>query len=157
MKYIIHTRTIALLTFFSLVCALFVQHGLGYQPCAWCILQRVIYLAILVVALLGTIAPSILLRLSFYLISALSLSGIAAGMYQFMVAGESYSCTLSFADRFINQYTKLSSYFPEFFGIYASCASKAKIFGIDLSLVSVAGFISFLLISLIGLQLHKRQ
>ena len=85
---------VALLSFGAVVAALVSQHAYAMEPCPWCVLQRLIFLAIGVVALLGLAwrgaAGS---RFVAGLGLLLALAGIAAALWQHFVAARSASCT----------------------------------------------------------------
>jgi disulfide bond formation protein DsbB len=68
----------------AIATGLFVQHGLGYEPCSLCVLQRlgfmgVLAAAVLLVALPGTYALSVVLAAS---VVAMTLGGLAVASYQ---------------------------------------------------------------------------
>lgn len=109
----------ALLTGISLLVALFAQHILDMPPCAWCILQRVIFLIIFVLSCFGlwvqcSRTPVLLLTLAF------GIAGVAAAYHQTTVASASFSCDMTLADRLITG-SGLDSLVPGFFGVYANC------------------------------------
>ena len=71
--------------------ALVTQHVFDMQPCPWCVLQRLIFVGIALVALLGPgLAPraSVQMR-SALLMLALGLCGVAAALWQHFVAAVS--------------------------------------------------------------------
>jgi len=105
--------------------ALYAQHGLGMQPCPWCVLQRILFLLIAVLAGLGALVgrrwatvPTALLTVP------PAAAGIAAAMYQHFVAAKSSSCDLTLADRIISG-LQLDLRFPEVFEVRSSCADAA--------------------------------
>ena len=116
----------ALLAFAAFAFALFSQHVLGMAPCAWCILQRMICLAIGLVAGIGWLlrsngaAAGFAMGVSFLL----AMGGAVAAWYQHTVAAKSFSCDLTFADRFVAG-SGLDQALPQLFGIYATCAESA--------------------------------
>ena len=139
---------IALFSFGALAAALVSQYVFFMQPCAWCVLQRLIYLAIGVLALIGLLGPRLLGRLTALLATLLSLGGIAAAWHQYSVAEQLKSCAGTFADRFMD-YTGLVSAVPKVFGIYAMCADAVgKVLGVEYVLWSLALFIIILLTAL---------
>jgi len=124
-------RTTALFAFVAVVCvaalaiALVSQHVYDMQPCPWCVLQRLIFCAIAVFALLslvwrvaagGRVAGTFALLLAF--------AGIAAALWQQMVAAKSESCNLTLADRIVGA-TTLDHLLPDVFEARASCADAA--------------------------------
>src|SRR5437763_16582023 len=78
--------------------ALFPQYRLDMQRCPWCVLQRVIFLAI---ALAGASALAAR-RLGAARGLLLSLGGIVAALWQHFVAAASASCNLTLADRIVS-------------------------------------------------------
>ena len=129
--------------------ALLAQHRFDMQPCPWCILQRLLFVLITVVALLGALVPAAVQRLS--AVTAAVLIDIAAGLgataalYQHLVASKSASCAQTLADKVISG-LGLDRAMPEVFEVRATCADAA---------VSVAGvpfeLWSLLLFVLVGL------
>ena len=116
----------ALACFVSVALALVSQHRFGMEPCPWCVLQRIIFLVIGLLALLGALmsrwrAAQLALGLPALL---LSLAGGAAALYQNRVAAKSASCALTLADRIISG-LGLDRWQPEVFEVRASCADAA--------------------------------
>lgn len=132
---------IALLAFGAVGIALYTQHRLDMQPCPWCVLQRLIFVAIGAWALLGALVPARPARLVSALgVSLLAGCGIAAALWQHFVAAASASCNLTFADRVMNA-SGLNERFPEVFAAYASCADAAvSLAGIPYEFYSLALF-----------------
>ena len=102
--------------------ALVSQHLLGHEPCPWCVLQRVIFLAIALVAMAASFARvSWLQRLALIVIIGLAIAGCAAALWQHFVAASSQSCNLTLADKIIHG-LELDTVLPEVFEPRASCA-----------------------------------
>lgn len=133
--------------------ALFSQHVLDMQPCAWCVLQRLIFLAIALVCLLANLfRRPFMLRLFSFLSFSLSIAGVLSAWYQYSVASESFSCDMTFADIFMSRWTHLDALAPWLFGIYATCMdAKVALFGIEYSLWGMGLFIFTALCSLYAL------
>jgi disulfide bond formation protein DsbB len=111
--------------------ALYSQHRLGMQPCPWCILQRVIFIAIGLTSLLAALCPTdrgAFSRLTTRALAALALllalCGVSAALYQNQVASKSASCNLTLADRIVSS-LGLDAQWPEVFEVRASCADAA--------------------------------
>ena len=121
--------------------ALFTQHGLGMLPCPWCVLQRLIFLAIALVALPGVLLPGRAMRWASGLpMLALAACGMAAALWQHFVAAASQSCAQTIADRVVRA-TGLDELLPEVFAVYASCAdAAAKLLGVPYEFYSLALF-----------------
>lgn len=122
--------------------ALFTQHGLGMQPCPWCVLQRAIFLSISLAALLGLVwGQALVRRLAALLMLALAACGMAAALWQHFVAAASASCNMTFADRVMTG-LGLDSLWPEVFAAYASCAdAAAKLLGVPYEFYSLTIFV----------------
>jgi disulfide bond formation protein DsbB len=105
--------------------ALLTQHVGGMQPCPWCVLQRLIFVSIGTLALIGLAwrAPAGRRVLGF-LALLLAASGFAAAMWQHFVAAATATCKLSFADKVVNA-TGLNAMLPDVFESRASCADAA--------------------------------
>jgi disulfide bond formation protein DsbB len=54
---------IGVLSLVALLIALVSQHGFGIEPCAWCVMQRVVVIAIILVAFAGALIARGLPRL----------------------------------------------------------------------------------------------
>ncbi len=107
------------------------QHVYGMLPCPWCIFQRVLYLGIGVVALLGALPASrIAHAVAALAVLALAIGGVASAVFQHQVAAKDSSCAFTFADRFLNA-TGLESLVPWLFQVTATCmdAAKARLLG----------------------------
>jgi disulfide bond formation protein DsbB len=126
--------------------ALVTQHALGMQPCPWCVLQRLIFVGIALLALPGALLGAPAARVaSAGLVLLGALAGMGTALWQHFVAAASSSCNLTFADRVMSA-TGLDERFPAVFAAYASCAdAKAKLLGVDYE------FWSLTLFALIGL------
>ena len=140
-------RTTALFAFVAVVCiaalgaALVSQHVYDMQPCPWCVLQRLIFCAIFVFALLGLVwrgAAGGRVAGTFALL--LAFSGIAAALWQQLVAARSESCKLTLADKIVNA-TTLDRLLPDVFEARVSCADAAvSLFGVPYAYWAAACF-----------------
>lgn len=139
---------VALLCFGAVGVALISQHFFDMPPCAYCVLQRLIYLVIGVVCLVGAVGGPLLARLGAALSSVLAICGIAAAWYQYSVAAKMLSCDQTFADRFMTS-TGLDGAVPWLFGIFATCMdAMVSVLGVEYALWSLALFVILLLLSL---------
>jgi protein dithiol:quinone oxidoreductase len=100
--------------------ALVSQHVYGMQPCPWCVLQRLVFVAIAIACAIGLAAR----RLGSALALLLALGGSAAALWQHFVAAASDSCKLTLADRIVSGLS-LDSLLPEVFQARATCADAA--------------------------------
>jgi protein dithiol:quinone oxidoreductase len=132
---------IAAASFGAVAAALVTQHVFDIQPCPWCVLQRLVFVAIGFVALLGLAwRPGAGQRLLPLLLLALCSAGIAAALWQHFVAAASASCNLTLADRIVAG-LKLDALLPPVFQATASCADAAvKLAGLPYEFWSLALF-----------------
>lgn len=127
----------AVLSVAAVGAALVSQHVYGMEPCPWCILQRVIFLAIALVCAVGFVST----RIAGVLALVFSLCGIAAALWQHFQAASSNSCALTVADRIVIA-MKLDSLWPDVFLARASCADAAvSLMGISYDFWSLAVFV----------------
>jgi len=142
-------RAAALLAACALFCALVLvlglvlQHAFDMQPCAWCVLQRLIFLLVGVACALGAwVLRSGLPRLGATLAADLLASaGLAAALYQHFVASRTDSCALTLADRIVMALS-LHELAPSVFLATASCAeANLPLLGIPFALWSAAAFL----------------
>jgi len=129
--------------------ALFTQYRWNMQPCPWCVLQRVIFLAIAAAAVLALLWRSPLgRRIGAGLAFVLAGCGIAAALWQHFVAASSASCNLTLADRIISG-LGLDERWPDVFMPMASCAdAKVDLFGLPYEFWSLGLFVLMALASL---------
>ena len=127
--------------------ALLTQHVGGMMPCAWCVMQRLIFVAIAASSLLALLLGSMHARsagagqrVGAALAGLLAGCGMATALWQHFVASASTSCNMSFADRLMG-FTGLDSRWPEVFAAYASCAdAKASLVGVPYEFWSLTLF-----------------
>jgi protein dithiol:quinone oxidoreductase len=105
--------------------ALFAQYQFELRPCAWCVLQRFIFILVALGALIGSLSQPGFGR-SFWaaVTSILALSGAAAAAYQHWVAAKSSSCAFSLADKILSTFN-LEKSWPSVFEVQATCADAA--------------------------------
>ena len=122
--------------------ALVSQHVFDMQPCPWCVLQRVIYLAIAALCLIGAAGSSTFARRGVGVLALLlALSGAASALYQDLVASKSASCNLTFADKVISA-LGLDGAFPPLLQVTANCSDAAvTMLGIQYAYWSLALFV----------------
>lgn len=138
---------VALSSLAAVGAALVSQHVFEMKPCPWCIFQRVIYLAIAVVAGIGWLVRSRPVTLvSAALVLALALGGIASAVFQHQVAALDASCALTLADRFLFV-TGLETMVPFLFQVTATCMEAASYKMLGLGFEVWSGLL-FLLISI---------
>lgn len=133
--------TAAVVSLGAVGAALVSQHVFNLQPCPWCVLQRVVFVAIAIAALLGLLLRAPLARrVAAGAMLLLAAGGLAAALWQHFVAASSTSCNLTLADRIVGG-LRLDSLWPEVFAAYASCADAAvKLVGVPYEFFSLALF-----------------
>lgn len=122
---------VAVVSFTAVCIALLTQFALDMQPCSWCILQRLICIAIVLGAFPGVIWPRrIMLTSCSVLVIFLALAGAAAALGQHFAAAVSASCNYTLAERVVDWFG-LAQALPFLFESTASCAdAAARLFGI---------------------------
>ena len=132
---------LALVSFAAVAVALVSQHVYGMEPCAWCVLQRLIFLAIGVVAAIGlAVRGAAVVWAATAVCLLLSLAGLAASLWQHFVAAQSASCNLTLADRIMSA-TRLDTLVPDVFAARASCADAAvSLVGVPYAFWAAAAF-----------------
>ena len=122
--------------------ALVSQYRFDMQPCPWCVLQRVIFLAIALACVIGLVwrrAAGRVVASGLGLV--LAFCGIGAALWQHFKAAASASCNLTFADQVVSLWLHLDSLWPEVFSPRASCADAAvSLLGIPYDFWSLALF-----------------
>ena len=127
----------ALLSLAAVAAALVSQHVYGMEPCPWCILQRVIFLAIALACVVGLFAK----RVAGALVLLLALCGVAAALWQHFKAAASSSCAMTLADNIVSA-MKLDSLWPDVFLPRASCADAAvSLMGVPYEFWALAMFV----------------
>ena len=125
----------------ALGAALLSQHQFGMQPCPWCVLQRLVFVAIAIVALPGLLAGATVVRkVSAGGVLLLALAGVAAALWQHLVAASSTSCAMTLADRILRG-GGLDELWPAGFSATASCSEAAvRLLGVPYEFYSLALF-----------------
>jgi protein dithiol:quinone oxidoreductase len=133
---------VVVLSLGAVAAALWTQHVLGMEPCPWCVLQRLIFVVMALVALPGLVwRRAGVERIAALLVLALGLSGVAAALWQHFVASASDSCKLTLAERIISG-LGLDGSLPEIFQPRASCADAAvKLLGLPYEFWSLMLFL----------------
>ena len=145
---------IAGVSLLAVAAALYTQHAWNMPPCAWCVLQRLVVVAVAAAALLGLALPGAIgRRLGAALALLLAALGLAAALWQHFVANQSASCNMTLADKVVGA-TGLDRTLPEVFAAYASCAeAQVDLAGVPYEWWSAA---LFTLLSLAALRVALR-
>ena len=132
---------VALLAFGAVAAALVAQYQFDMQPCVWCVLQRLIYLVVGVLALVGAFFDNRVRRGAIGLALLVAVSGIGSALWQQFVAAKSQSCDLTLAERIVTG-LHLDRLAPDLFIAYASCADAAvNLVGVPFAIWSCAMFL----------------
>ena len=119
----------------ALAVALVAQHGFDIQPCPWCVIQRMVLIAVAVLALVAALAARAAPRaagvIGGVVLLALAAGGAIAARYQHTVAAKQLSCAFTWADRTLMS-LQLDAWLPSLFKVGATCAdaSKATLLGL---------------------------
>lgn len=138
---------IALTALTAVGAALISQHHYGMQPCPWCILQRVIFLAIALAALTALLLRGLTRRVALVVLVLLTGCGAAAALWQHFVAASAASCDLTLADTIVGT-MQLDARWPEVFMATASCSdARVNLLGLpyeawSLSLFALMGAVA---------------
>ena len=126
----------------AIATALVSQHVFDMQPCAWCVLQRLIFLVIAAVSALALWLKQPPARAALAgAIILLAGSGIASALYQHIVAADTTSCRLSLAERIIGGTLHLDRLLPAVFETRVGCSAGATtMLGIPYEFWSLAAF-----------------
>ncbi len=142
---------VGLLSLAAVGAALISQHVFGMQPCPWCVLQRVLFLAIAIACVIGLLwRRAVGQAVAGTLGVLLALGGVAAALWQHFQAAATASCNLTLADRIVSGWLGLDSLWPDVFSARASCADAAvSLLGVPYDFWSLALFVimSFALLS----------
>ena len=143
----------ALLCLIAVGIALVSQHAFHLRPCAWCVLQRLVYLSVALICWLALIFGRIKLirRLAALAALALCAGGATAAWYQYDVAAKLFSCSQTFADQFMVA-SGLDAHVPWLFGIFASCTdAQVSILAVEYAIWSLGLFCVLALLCLAAL------
>jgi len=145
---------IALACVGAVAAALVSQHVYGMDPCAWCILDRLIFLTLAGFAVLGLAWRSPAgARVAGTFSLMLAVAGIAAAIWLHFVASKTVSCKLTLADRIVTA-TQLDRLVPGVFEARASCADAAvSLLGISYDYWAAAAFAFCAVVSIRALRL----
>ncbi|MBW0454382.1 MAG: disulfide bond formation protein B [Candidatus Kinetoplastibacterium crithidii] len=138
-----------ILSFFSIIIALISQHFFDMQPCAWCVIQRLLFFLIGIISLISFFINKVIIsRILALLIATLGIAGILAACLQKIFSSDDLSCTtVTAADKIISN-SGFDSAIPWLFNIYASCADDpVTLFGIEYFILSLSVFVLLTLIS----------
>ncbi|HEY6453685.1 MAG TPA: disulfide bond formation protein B [Steroidobacteraceae bacterium] len=139
----------------AIAVALVSQYGFNLQPCAWCVLQRLLFLAIAIVGAMGL--PRRMLRFRVVvggLVLILALLGIAAAAWQHFAAARANSCDLTLAYKIVGMDLHLDRLLPSVFEARATCAEAAvNLLGVPYDFWSLG---LFAVIGLVAIQYMRK-
>jgi disulfide bond formation protein DsbB len=132
--------------------ALVSQHVFDMQPCPWCALQRLIFVLLALLALVGLFWRNRAARLaSAGAMDLLATCGAASALWQHYVAAASQSCNFTLADKILSG-LRLDAAFPEVFAPRASCAEAvASLFGVPYEFWSLTLFVVIAILAMLAL------
>lgn len=134
----------AVLAIGGVAVALVLQHAFDMQPCAWCTFQRLVFLAVGALALVGWAfgrSAGAVGAISLLCV-ATSAGGLWAALHQQFVASKAQSCVFTFADRTLMN-LRLDETFPWLFEATASCAdANVALLGVPFAFWSAALFVT---------------
>lgn len=121
--------------------ALVSQYVFNMDPCPWCVLQRIIFLGVAIVCVIGLVWRGRTGRQIAALLGvALGLCGVASSLWQHFVAAKAQSCVMTLADKIITA-LRLDTMWPDVFSPRASCADAAvNLLGVPYDFWSLAVF-----------------
>ncbi len=139
----------AVLSFGAVALAVLLQFAFDMQPCAWCVFQRLVYLLVGLLALVGWALsrspPARRVLAGAALLAALG--GLWAALHQQFVAAQTQSCAFTLADRVMMK-SGLDEALPWLFEATASCAdANAPLLGISFAYWSAALFLLLALLA----------
>ena len=146
----------------AVVIALISQHVYGMQPCAWCVLQRMAFLAVALSCGLALLIRNLAAQFFIHAVAiGYSVSGIASSLWQHFNAASSISCTPSLADRTLAK-LGFDVWAPGLFAPRASCADSAvNLLGIPYEFWSLTAFVlvtgALLLSAGLGISEHRHR
>jgi disulfide bond formation protein DsbB len=134
----------------AVAAALVSQYKFDMQPCPWCVLQRVIFLAVALACVVGLVWRRTAGRMLASAVGiALAACGIGSALWQHFKAAASASCSFTLADKIIGT-LQLDSLAPDVFSPRASCADAAvKLLGVPYDFWSLALF-TLIAIAMVG-------
>jgi protein dithiol:quinone oxidoreductase len=105
--------------------AVYTQFAFDWRPCPWCILQRIIFVAIAIVCIVTASIRGVASRAVPLVIAlVLALLGVASTLWQHFVAAKSASCSLTLADKIIAA-LHVDDALPSVFSVTGMCADAA--------------------------------
>ena len=117
---------IALAGIGAVAAALVSQHLFDMQPCAWCVLQRLVFLSIALVCAVGWAVRGVAVRRTLASVALVfALCGIGAALWQHFKAAASASCNLTLADKMVSGTLHLDALLPGVFEARSNCADAA--------------------------------
>jgi protein dithiol:quinone oxidoreductase len=148
---------VSLVAFGAVGFALVSQHVHDMRPCPWCVLQRLLFVVIGLIAAAGWLWRSTAGRWTSALaISALASFGVLAALWQHFVAAASASCNLTLADRILSA-SGLDELLPQVFAPTASCAdARVDLLGVPYEFYSLGLFV-LIDLAAIALVWHRRS
>ncbi len=144
---------VAILALAAVGMALISQYRFDMLPCPWCILQRLLFLVIAAVCVAAALLRGRGPRLALSGLAIVTcVAGMAAALYQKLVASKLESCALTLADRILTT-LGVESWWPWLLSVQASCAdAEVPLLGLPYELWSLAlfGVLGVVLVTAVG-------
>jgi protein dithiol:quinone oxidoreductase len=139
----------------AIAVALVSQYGFNLQPCAWCVLQRLLFFAIAIISAIGWSRRTSPYRIVVGgLVLIVALLGVAAAAWQHFVAARSNSCDLTLAYKIVGVDLHLDRLLPSVFEARATCAEAAvNLLGVPYDFWSLG---LFAVIGLVAIQYMRK-
>jgi protein dithiol:quinone oxidoreductase len=131
---------------FALGTALYLQHANNLDPCPWCVVQRMVFVLIGLVALAGALHRPRAFGVTAYLsvIGLLTISGIAAATYHIHLQSDparAAQCAGSFVERLLDCLA-LGTMIPSLFQYDGPCTLKPwSLFGLSIPEWSLVAYV----------------
>jgi disulfide bond formation protein DsbB len=136
-----------------LAIVLYLQHVLNLDPCPWCIVQRILLIAVGLAALVGALHRPTGAGIAVYALScgALALGGGAAAAYHIYLQGDperAAKCAGSAVERLLDQ-SRLGQLLPGLFQYDGPCTLKPwSLLGLSIPEWSLVAFVLLFMIAL---------
>jgi len=131
---------VAAVSFALIGAALFLQHAHDMQPCPLCVIQRYLFLAIGIAALVGAFAGKIKLGAGVALLAALGGLGVV-GKHLYVLANPGFSCGIDPMETMLNK-IPTATLLPWLFQADGLCENATDgIFGLSIPQWSAVWFV----------------
>ena len=130
---------ISLISFALIGAALYLQHAKEMLPCPLCVIQRYLYLAVGLFALVGAFAGKPRVGAGLGLLAALGGLGVV-GRHLYVLANPGFSCGIDPVETALNKLPTASA-MPWLFQADGMCTAGDVLFGVSIPAWSAFGFV----------------